>query len=106
MSLTVRAASLAVCNVGLLCAPLLLAGCGASTDPVPSISSLSPASLTVGSAAQTLTISGANFIATSTATYNGIAHAVTYNSASQLTITLTASDLYACLLYTSPSPRD
>ncbi len=65
------------------------------TNPVPSISSLSPASLTVGSAAQTLTINGANFLATSTVTYNGIAHAATYLSASQLTLTLTASDLYA-----------
>jgi hypothetical protein len=62
---------------------------------VPSISSLSPASLTVGSAAQTLTINGASFLATSTVTYNGIAHAATYVSASQLTITLTTSDLYA-----------
>jgi len=101
MRVTIRAASLAACKVGLLCGALLLAGCGASantasvTNPVPSISSLSPASLTVGSAAQTLTINGANFLATSTVTYNGIAHAVTYISASQLTITLTASDLYA-----------
>jgi hypothetical protein len=83
------------CKVGLLCGALLLAGCGIVTNPVPSISSLSPASLTVGSAAQTLTINGANFLATSAVTYNGIAHAVTYISASQLTITLTASDLYA-----------
>ena len=95
MRVTIRAASLAACKVGLLCGALLLAGCGASTNPVPSISSLSPASLTVGSAAQTLTINGANFLATSAVTYNGIAHAVTYISASQLTITLTASDLYA-----------
>jgi len=92
---TIRAASLAVCKVGLLCGALLLAGCGARTNPVPSISSLSPVSLTVGSAAQTLTINGANFLPTSTVTYNGIAHAVTYFSASQLTISLTASDLYA-----------
>jgi hypothetical protein len=95
MRVTIRAASLAACKVGLLCGALLLAGCGIVTNPVPSISSLSPASLTVGSAAQTLTINGANFLATSTVTYNGIAHAVTYISASQLTITLTASDLYA-----------
>ena len=95
MRVTIRAASLAACKVGLLCGALLLAGCGIVTNPVPSISSLSPASLTVGSAAQTLTINGANFLATSTVTYNGIAHAVTYISARQLTITLTASDLYA-----------
>jgi hypothetical protein len=95
MRVTIRADSLAACKVGLLCGALLLAGCGASTNPVPSISSLSPASLKVGSAAPTLTIHGANFLATSTVTYNGIAHAVTYISASQLTIPLTASDLYA-----------
>jgi hypothetical protein len=65
------------------------------TNPVPSLASLSPASLSVGSAAQTLTINGANFLASSTVTYNGIAHAATYLSASQLTIALTASDLYA-----------
>ena len=51
MRVTIRAAPLAACKVGLLCGALLLAGCGASTNPVPSISSLSPASLTVGSAA-------------------------------------------------------
>src|SRR5271154_1912082 len=95
MRVTIRAASLAACKVGLLCGALLLAGCGIVTNPGPSISSLSPASLTVGSAAQTLTINGANFLATSAVTYNGIAHAVTYISASQLTITLTRSDLYA-----------
>jgi hypothetical protein len=95
MRVTIRAASLAACKVGLLSGALLLAGCGGSTNPVPSISSLAPASLTVGSTAQTLTINGANFLATSTVTYNGTPHAVTYISASQLTITLTASDLYA-----------
>ena len=95
MRVTIRTGSLASCKVGVLCGALLLAGCGSSSNPVPSISSLSPASLKVGSAAQTLTINGANFLATSTVTYNGIAHAATYISSSQLTITLTASDLYA-----------
>jgi hypothetical protein len=108
MRVATRAASLAACKVGLLCGVLLLAGCGASSNPVPSISSLSPASLKVGSAAQTLTIHGANFLATSTVTYNGIPHAMTYISASQLTITLTASDLYTLGSYpvvvTNPAP--
>jgi len=108
MRATIRAASLAACKVGLLGTALLLAGCGASTNPVPSISSLSPASLKVGSAAQTLTINGANFLATSAVTYNGIAHAATYINASQLTIPLTASDLYALgsypLVVANPAP--
>ena len=108
MRVTIRGASLAACKVGLLCGALLLAGCGASSNSVPSISSLSPASLTVGSAAQTLTIHGANFLATSTVTYNSIAHAATYISSSQLTITLSASDLYALGSYpvvvSNPAP--
>jgi hypothetical protein len=95
MRVTIRAAALAAGKVGLLCGALLLAGCSASTNPAPNISSISPASLKVGSPAQTLTINGTNFLATSAVTYNGIAHAVTYISASQLTIPLTASDLYA-----------
>ena len=110
---TIRPASFAACKVGLLSgalcvAGLLLAGCGASTNPVPSIANLSPASLTVGSAAQTLTINGANFRSASTVTYNGTAHAATYISASQLTIPLTASDLYALgnypVVVTNPAP--
>jgi hypothetical protein len=94
----------------LLCGALLLAGCGtgASTNPVPSISSLSPASLLVGSAAQTLTINGANFVTSSTVTYNGVAHAATYINANKLTIPLTASDLYTLgnypLVVSNPAP--
>src|SRR5450755_3402857 len=94
MRVMIRAACLAACKVGLLCGALFFAGCDASSNPVPSISSLSPASLTVGSGAQTLTINGANFLASSTVTYNSIPHAATYISASQLTVTLSASDLY------------
>jgi hypothetical protein len=109
MRVTIRAASLAVCNVGLLCGALFLAGCGASSNPVPSISSLSPASLKVGSAAQTLTIHGANFLATSAVTYNGVAHAATHISATQLAITLSASDLYALgnypVVISNPAPE-
>lgn len=95
MRLPIRDAAFRVFKVALVCGALLLAGCGTSSNPVPSISSLSPASLKVGSSAQTLTIHGANFRHASTVTYNGATHAATYNSASQLTINLSASDLYA-----------
>ena len=108
MRVTIPTASLAGREVGLLCGALILVGCGAGTNPVPSISSLSPASLLVGGAAQTLTINGANFLAASTVTYNGIAHAPTYISAGQLTIALTASDLYALgnypIVVSNPAP--
>ena len=83
------------CKVGLLGGALVLAGCLVVFNPVPSISSLSPASLLVGSAAQTLAIHGGGFVPASTVTYNGVAHVATYISASELTIPLSASDLSA-----------
>ena len=108
MRVTIRAASLVACKIGLLCGAMFLAGCGASSNRVPSISGLSPASLKVGSAAQTLTINGANFLATSAVTYNGVAHAATRISATQLAITLSASDLYALgnypVVVSNPAP--
>ena len=61
-------------------------------DLVPAITSISPSSATAGSAGQTLTINGTNFLSNSTVTYNGAAHAATYVSASQLTIQLSSSD--------------
>jgi len=91
----------------ILAAPLILAfvlatsGCGgggqaaspsSSPNPVPSISSLSPSTGMVGATSQTLAINGSNFLASSTVTYNGVAHGATFVSASQLTITLSASD--------------
>ena len=64
-----------------------------TTNPVPAISTLAPSSLAVGSSPQALTINGTGFLASSTVTFNGIAHAATFVSANQLTISLTATDL-------------
>jgi len=47
----------------------------------------------VGSGAQTLTLTGTNFLATSTVTYNAVAHAATFVGSSQLTILLSATDV-------------
>jgi hypothetical protein len=58
----------------------------------PTITTLSPTSATAGAAAQTLNINGTNFLSTSTATYNGVAHTATFVSAVKLTIQLTAGD--------------
>ncbi len=55
-------------------------------NPAPSISSISPSSVTAGAAAQTLTINGTNFLSNSAVTYNSVAHAPTSSSATQLTI--------------------
>ena len=64
----------------------------AVSNPSPGITSLSPASSTVGAAAQTLTLNGTNFVSTSTVTYKSVAHAMTFVSATQLKITLSTSD--------------
>ena len=75
---------------------------------VPGISSLSPSAATVGTAAQTLTINGANFLPTSTVTYNGAAHTATYVNSNRLTILLSASDQATTGTYpvvvTNPAP--
>ena len=78
------------------------------TNPVPTISSLSPPSATAGAAAQTLTINGTGFISTSTATYNGVAHTVTFTSSTVISITLTTADLATAgsfpVIVTNPAP--
>jgi hypothetical protein len=75
---------------------------------VPGISSISPTSATAGAAAQTLTISGANFLSTSTVTYNGVAHAATFVSAAKLTISLSTGDQATAgnraVVVTDPAP--
>src|ERR1019366_4650077 len=66
---------------------------GVMGNPVPVISSLSPNSLTVGSAPQPLNITGTGFLSTSTVTFNGGPHAITYLSPNQLSIQLSTTDL-------------
>jgi len=79
-----------------------------SSNPVPSITSVSPSSLTVGATAQNLTINGTGFLSTSTVTFNGIAHTPTFVSSTQLTISLTTSDLATAgtfaVVVTNPAP--
>ena len=79
-----------------------------SNNPVPTITSLSPTSATLGAAAQTLTINGTNFLSTSTVTYNAVGHTATFVNSTQLTIQLSASDqatagTYAVVV-TNPAP--
>ena len=74
-----------------------LAGCGGGTsqsfnsqppggsNPVPTITTISPTSTVAGSAAFMLTINGTNFILASTVNFNGTAPATTFVSATQLT---------------------
>ena len=99
--------------LGFICGLLILVtGCGGAstimTNLVPAITTLSPSSTTAGAAAQTLTITGSNFLSSSTVTYNGVAHTATFVSSSQLTIQLSASDQATAGTYavavTNPSP--
>jgi hypothetical protein len=76
--------------------------------PVPTLSSASPPSALAGAAAQTLTLTGTNFVSSSTVTYNGVGHTATYVSATQLTIQLSVADQatagsYAVVV-TNPGP--
>ena len=64
-----------------------------AVNPVPSISSISPSSVAAGSTAFTLTVSGSDFVASSTVDWNGTALTTTYVSASQLTASVPASDV-------------
>jgi IPT/TIG domain len=79
---------------------LSLAGCGShstqqsppANNPVPAITVLSPSSVVEGAAAQTLTITGTNFLAASTVSFNGTSRAATFVSSTELTIALSAGD--------------
>jgi hypothetical protein len=108
--------SLQLVSSGVLIAAVAATlGCGSSSNPiqiqqnpVPTISSLSPASAIAGAAAQSLTIHGTNFLSTSQATYNNVVHAVTLVSATELQIQLTSGDLEVPgsfpVIVTNPSP--
>jgi len=106
-----------ICSVIIAILAVGLSSCGggsssssqsSSNNPVPAITSLSPSTAVDGAIAQTLTIAGDNFLSSSTVTYNAIAHTATFVSASQLTITLSATDQATAgnfpVVVTNPSP--
>jgi hypothetical protein len=75
---------------------------------MPTLSGVSPASATEGPAAQTLILTGTNFVSNSGVTYNGVAHTITFASATELKITLSTADLATAGTYpvvvTNPTP--
>lgn len=77
-------------------------------NPVPSISSLSPASATFGGAGFTLTVNGSAFVNGSTVSFNGSNRATTFVSSSQVTAAITATDIAAVgsfpIVVTNPTP--
>jgi hypothetical protein len=80
----------------------------AVNNPIPTISGLSPAGTTAGSGAFTLTVTGTNFIPSSSVLFNGIARATTFVSATQLTAAILASDVASvgtpAVIVSNPTP--
>jgi fibronectin type 3 domain-containing protein len=88
--------------------PLVGFGSPVINNPLPAITGLSPSSAAGGSAAQTLVISGTNFVPAATVTYNGALHPSVFTSSTQLSIALSAADQSSAGLYpvavTNPPP--
>lgn len=77
-------------------------------NPVPSISSLSPTHVDAGSGQFILTVTGLNFIASSTVNWNSSARVTSYPSSTVLTATILASDILSAgtstVTVTNPAP--
>jgi hypothetical protein len=77
-------------------------------NPVPAISSLSPASATAGGGTFTVTVNGSNFVGASVVNWNGTALPTTFVSAVQITAQVPASDVSntgsANVTVTNPTP--
>lgn len=61
------------------------------SNPAPTITSISPTSVPVGAAAQTLTVNGAGFVATSVVNVNSAPLVTSFVSSTQLTAAITAA---------------
>jgi hypothetical protein len=77
------------------------------SNPVPTVSTLAPSSVLVGSPAGTITVTGANFVSGITLAVNGSPRTTTYVSATQLTASLTADDFVSAapLLLNAVNPQ-
>jgi trimeric autotransporter adhesin len=78
------------------------------TNPVPTLSSISPNTAAFGSAALTLTATGTNFVPTSTVLWNGAALTTSYTNTTTLTAQVPATDLAsagtATVTVSNPAP--
>ncbi len=63
------------------------------TNPLPVLTAASPTAVAVGGATGTpVTLTGSGFVSTSTVQVNGVSHAATFVSPTQLTVALTAAE--------------
>ena len=67
----------------------------AASNPLPILTSLSPASGTVGGAGFTLTVNGSNFVPGAEVRWNGAARSTTFVNSGQLLAAIAAADLAA-----------
>jgi hypothetical protein len=114
MNLTFTPAAMGSLSANLVIAfkgtgsPLTIPLQGSGGNPIPSITSLAPASVYAGSAGLVLTINGANFLPSSVAFWDNSPLATTYVSSTQITAQVPASDLsgtqQAYIYVTNPSP--
>jgi hypothetical protein len=65
------------------------------TDPVPSISLLSPLSVTSGNADTSLLVQGSGFTAASVVTYNGVPKSTSFGANTQISVAIPAADMVA-----------
>ncbi len=65
----------------------------ASGNPVPTLSTINPTAVTAGDPATVIALTGTGFEPTSVARWNGSDRTTTYNSATSLSVTLSASDI-------------
>jgi hypothetical protein len=97
----INATLMVACLVSLLCAGGCGGGSGSSagtppsppSNPVPAILSLSPNFVNAGGAAFTLTVTGQNFLSSSTVQWNGSPRATTFSSSTQLEAQVTVADI-------------
>jgi hypothetical protein len=83
------------------------AGAGAG-NPVPAVTTFSPASIPAGGPSFTLTVNGSNFVSGATVLFNGLPRVTTFVNAGQLTAAILASDIQfvgtATVVVTNPVP--
>jgi len=97
-----------ITTVGETMSSVSFAVTASAGNPLPTITGLNPSSLAAGATPQTLTINGTGFLDSSTVTFNGVAYAATFVNESELTISLTSTDLATAgnypVVVTNPAP--
>src|SRR5215469_8649096 len=84
---------------GLISVMITIDGCGGgassvpSSNPVPSISNISPSTATRGGSAFTLTVNGSNLVSGAAVQWNGSARETTFVNGGQVTALISADDI-------------